>query len=114
MTQDQAQAQVSTTPDPCPGWRGNDRTLALVTTGLAGLAYLGWRAVGVHLTVKSGDGTFEVGLVSVLVTAAVVSVAGLALLRFLERRDPHGLQAWTAIACFVWVASMIGPLGATN
>jgi hypothetical protein len=114
QAQTQTQTQSSTTNDTCSSWRGNDRTLAVVTTGLAGLAYLGWRAGGVHLTVKSGDGTFEVGLVSVLVTAAVVSVAGLGLLRFLERRDAHGLQAWTAIACFVWVASMLGPLGATN
>ena len=63
---------------------------------------------------RAGDGTFEVGLVSVLVTAAVVSVAGLGLLRFLERRDARGLQAWTALACFVLVASLLGPLGATD
>jgi hypothetical protein len=108
------QTQNSTTPDTCSGRRGNDRTLALFTTGSAGLAYLAWRAGGVHLTVNSGQGTFEVGLISVLVTAAVVSVAGLGLLRFLERRDPRGLQAWTALACFVCVVSLLGPLGATN
>jgi hypothetical protein len=111
---DMTQTQNSTTPDTCSGRRGSDRTLALVTTGSAGLAYLAWRAGGVHLTVKSGEGAFQVGLVSVLVTAAVVSVAGLGLLRFLERRDARGLQAWTLLACFVWVASLLGPLGATD
>jgi hypothetical protein len=108
------QTQISTTPDTC-GHRAKNRTLALVTTGTAGLAYLAWRAGGVHLSVKSGQGTFEVGLVSVLVTAAVVSVAGLGLLSFLERRDPRrGLQAWTLLACIVWAGSLLGPLGATS
>ena len=109
------QTQLTTTPDTCSGHRAHNRTLALVTTGSAGLAYLAWRMGGVHLTVKSGGGTFEVGLLSVLVTAAVVSAAGLGLLCFLERRDPRrGLQAWTMLACFVWVLSLLGPLGATS
>ncbi len=108
------QTQHIATQDTCSGRRGDDRTLALLTTGIAGLAYLAWRAGGLHLTVKSGNGSYEVGLVSVLVTAAVVSVAGLGLLRFLERRDPRGLQAWTALACFVLVISSVGPLGATD
>jgi hypothetical protein len=114
MTQNQAQTQDIATPSTCSGRRGNDRVLAVTTTASAGLAYLAWRASGLHLSVKSGNGTFEVGLVSVLVTAAVVSVTGLWLLRFLERRDPRGLQAWTALACFVGVCSLLGPLGATS
>jgi hypothetical protein len=108
------QTQLTTTTDTCSGHRGNDRTLALVTTASAGLACLAWRAGGVHLTVTSGSGTFEVGLIGVLVTAAVVSVVGLGLLRLLERRGTHGVQAWTAIALFVLVASLLGPLGATT
>ena len=114
MTQNQAQTQVPTTTATCSGRRGNDLVLAVTTTASAGLAYLGWRVGGLHLSVRSGHGTFEVGLVSVLVTAAVVSVTGLWLLRFLERRDPRGLQAWTALACFVLVGSLLGPLGAAN
>jgi hypothetical protein len=111
---DMTQTQ-STIPDTCTSHRGNDRTLAVITTGAAGLAYLAWRAGGVDMTVKSGGGgTFEVGLVSVLVTTAVVSVAGLWLLGFLERRDPRGQQAWSALACFVLAVSLLGPLGATS
>jgi hypothetical protein len=108
------QTQLTTTTDTCSPARGRDRTLAVITTASAGLAYLAWRAGGVDLSVKSGDGTFTVGLISVLVTAAVVSVAGLGVLRFLERRDARGLQAWTAIALFVLVGSLLGPLGATT
>jgi hypothetical protein len=105
-----------TTPirDTCSVHRSGDRTQAVVTTGAAGLAYLAWRAGGVDLTVHSGHGTLQVGLVSVLVTAAVVSIAGLGLLRFLERRDRRGLQAWTALAGCVLAGSLLGPLGATD
>jgi hypothetical protein len=71
-------------------------------------------AGGLHLAVKSGQSTFEVGLISVLVTAAVVSVAGLGLLRFLERRDPRALRTWTLVACLVLAFSLMGPLGATT
>jgi hypothetical protein len=111
---DMTQTQISTTPDTCSSHRGNDRTLAVITTASTGLAYLAWRAGGLHLTVKSGQGTFEVGLVSVLVTAAVVSVAGLGLLRFLERRDASALRTWTLVACLVCAVSLVGPLGATT
>lgn len=105
------QTQLSTTPDTCAHHRGNDRTLAVITTASAGLAYLAWRAGGVHLTLKSGS---SVGLVSVLVTAAVAAVAGLALLRFLERRDGNALRTWTILACLIWSVSLLGPLGATD
>ena len=111
---DMTHSQTLPAPDTCSDRRGTDRSLALLTTGLAGVAYLAWRAGGVHPTVRSGQGTFGIGLVSVLVTAAVVSVAGLGLLRFLERRDAHGLRAWTLLACFVWIGSLLGPLGASN
>jgi hypothetical protein len=91
-----------------------DRRRALLTTGLAGLAYLLWRAGGVDPAVRSGNGSFHIGLVSVLVTAAVVSVAGLGLLRFLEKRQVNGLRTWTVIASLVWLFSFLGPLGAVD
>ena len=106
--------QISTPPDTCSDRHGDDRVLALVTTASAGLAYLAWRLGGVHLTVRSGAGTFEVGAVSVLVTTAVVSIAGLGLLRFLEGRDARALRTWTLVACLVLLVSLLGPLGATT
>jgi uncharacterized membrane-anchored protein len=108
---DMTQTQISTAPDTCSGHRGNDRTLAVTTTASAGLAYLAWHAGGLELTVRNGP---EVGLVSVLVTAAVVSIAGLGLLQFLERRDPRALRTWTLVACLVLLLSLLGPLGATT
>jgi hypothetical protein len=93
---------------------GADRSLVVLTMGLAGLTYLVWRAAGVAPAVRSAQDTFQVGLVSVLVTAAVVSVAGLGLLRFLETRDTNALRTWTLLATLVWLGSFLGPLGAAD
>jgi hypothetical protein len=108
------QTQIDTAAATCSSHRNSDRRLVAVTTGAAGLAYLAWRSDGLHLAVRSRHGTTEVGLISVLVTAAVVSTAGLALLRSLERRDPRGLGTWTLVACTVGAVSLVGPLGATT
>jgi uncharacterized membrane-anchored protein len=109
MTQTPITTAGNTTRHP-----GADRTLALLTTGLAGLTYLVWRAAGVVPTVRTGQGTSDVGLISVLVTAAVVSVAGLGLLRFIEKRDARAVRTWTLIAALVWLFSFLGPLGAAD
>ena len=103
-----------TTTRPARSRHGVDHTISVLATGLAGLTYLGWRALGSDLAVRSGQDTHQVGLVSVLVTAAVVSVAGLGLLRFLERRQPRALRTWTVIAGAVWLVSLLGPLGAAD
>ena len=49
-----------------------------------------------------------------LVTAAVVSVAGLGLLRFLERRQPTSPADVDVLAGAVWLGSLLGPLGAAD
>src|SRR6478609_423887 len=103
-----------TTSDPARSRHGVDHRICLLATGLAGLIYLVWRAMGCDLAVRSGHETHQVGLVSALVTAAVVSVAGLGLLRFLERRQPRALRTWTIVACAVWLVSLLGPLGAAD
>ena len=84
-----------TTTDRARTRHGVDHSICVLATGLAGLIWLVWRATGSDLAIRSGHETHQVGLVSVLVTAAVVSVAGLGLLRFLERRRPRGLRTWT-------------------
>jgi uncharacterized membrane-anchored protein len=108
------QTPTTTAPAACSGRRASDHTIALFTTALAGATYLAARVAGVDPAVRSGGGTQHVGLVSALVTAAVVSVAGLGLLRFLERRDARALRTWTLIACLVWLCSFLGPLGAVD
>ena len=103
-----------TTTEPTRSRHGADHTIAVLATALAGLTWLGWRALGSDLAVRSGQDTHQVGLVSALVTAVVVSVAGLGLLRFLERRQPRALRTWTVIAGAVWLVSLLGPLGAAD
>ena len=85
-----------------------------MTIGLAGVTYLVWGAAGVAPAVRNAQDTFRVGLVSVLVTATVVSAAGLGLLRYIERRHTHAVRTWTLIATLFWLGSFLGPLGAAD
>jgi hypothetical protein len=108
------QTPITTAPPTSTHRRSADHSLAALTTLLAGLTYLVLRSAGADLVVRSGQDTHQVGLVSVLVTAAVVSVAGLGLLRFIESRDAHPLRTWTLLASLVWLGSFLGPLGAAD
>jgi hypothetical protein len=82
----------------------------------AGAAAVGWvlatQVASVDLAVRARSGTQHVNVVSVVVTAVVVAMAGAGLLRFLERRTTHAVRTWTVIASVVWVLSLAGPLGA--
>jgi hypothetical protein len=92
-------------------WR-DDWPVAVVATGAAALVWVGATVAGVDVAVRSGSGTREVGLVSVIVTALVVAVAAAGLLRDLERRTPAARRVWTRIALAVWVVSFAAPAGA--
>ena len=92
-------------------WR-DDWPVAVVAAGAAALVWVGATVAGVDVAVRSGSGTREVGLVSVIVTALVVAVAAAGLLRVLERRTPAARRVWTGIALAVWVVSLAGPAGA--
>ncbi len=95
-------------------WR-DDWPVAVTAAGAAaGVWVLATQVAGADLAVRAGSGTQQVGLVSVVVTSLVVSVAGSALLRLLQRRTPRGTAIWTAIAASVWVVSFTGPLGARS
>ena len=66
--QEQAVRRVGT-------WR-DDWPVAVVAAGSAALVWAGARLAGVDVAVRSGSGSREIGLVSVVVTAVVVTVAG--------------------------------------
>ena len=72
------------------------------------------RVLGVELAVHSGSGTREVGLVSVLVTATVVTLAAGGLLRVLTRRTTRAGRLWTGVALAVLAVSLAGPAGAAT
>jgi hypothetical protein len=58
-----------------------------------------------------GGSTMHVTLLAVLVSSLVAGLAGLGLLRLLERRSPKGLRNWTGTAAVVLVLSLASPMG---
>lgn len=66
-----------------------------------------WRLLGVGLEVTAGTGTREVGLVAIVLTTTLVTVASYVLLWALRRRE---LRVWTGIAVTVLLLSCAGPL----
>jgi hypothetical protein len=94
-------------------WR-DDVTVAAVAAGAAALVWAGARVLGVDLAVHSGSGTRAIGLVSVIVTATVVTLAAGGLLRVLERRTAGAGRLWTVVALAVLAGSLAGPAGAVT
>jgi len=67
-------------------WR-DDWPVAVVAADAAAVVWvLATQVASVDLAVRSGSGTQQINVVSVVVTAVVVAMAGAGLLRFLERR----------------------------
>jgi Family of unknown function (DUF6069) len=95
-------------------WR-DDSPVAVVAAGAAAVVWVvATQVASVDLAVRAGSGTQHVNVVSVIVTALVVAMAGAGLLRFLERRTAQARTIWTAIAVAVWAVSLTGPLGARS
>jgi hypothetical protein len=65
----------------------------------------------VHLDVKSGSSTSNVGLIAVIAVAALAGAAGWGLLTLFERRMRHPLRAWIIVATVFYTLSLLGPLG---
>lgn len=87
--------------------------VAVTAAVAATVVWLLWTQVGdVELEVKSGAGTQQVGLVSVIVSSMVVTLVGGVLLRWWERRSEQGRRRWTILAVGVAVISMITPTSA--
>ncbi|MDN5996767.1 DUF6069 family protein [Acidipropionibacterium jensenii] len=91
--------------------------LAVIVTTII-CAMITWVMVapvaGVDLSVGTGGQTISVSAGSVALTAAATSIAGLLVLRLLERLSAHGLRIWLIVAIVVAVLSMLAPLGAVS
>ena len=105
---------VRSVPEQRVGTWRDDWPVAVVAAGAAALVWVAATSAGVQVEVGSGSGTRDVGLVSVIVTALVVAVAGAGLLRVLERRTSGARRLWTTVAVVVWVVSLLGPVGASS
>jgi hypothetical protein len=91
-----------------------DTGVAVVAAASAVVVWSAARVAGIDLVVRSGGGTSDVNVVSVIVTALVVAIAGAGLLRLFERRTTNGRRTWTSVAVSVWAVSLLGPLSATR
>lgn len=95
-------------------WR-DDWPLAVAAAVAAGVDWVAaTELAGVDLAVGSGSDVRQVGLVSVIVCAIVVTLAASGLLRFLEGRTAHARAVWIAVALVVGLVSLAGPLGASS
>lgn len=98
-----------------PGRWSDDWPVAVTAAGVAALVWcLVTQVASVDLAVREGSGVREVNLVSVVVTALVVALAGAGFLRVLQRRTRRGLAIWTVVAVVVLVLSLVGPAGAVS
>jgi hypothetical protein len=91
---------VQETPAATP--RRADAKVVLVATAVAVVVWVAAKAAGVDLEVRSGSGTTQVALGSVVVTPIVVGFVAAALLRLLEPRTKSGLRTWTVVAVVAW------------
>ncbi|WCO68818.1 DUF6069 family protein [Iamia majanohamensis] len=83
------------------------------------VAAVGWADLhvlgGVDLTIDSGPDARSVGLVEVVVAAALAGLAGWAALALLERRrgrGPRSLRLWVGLGLAAMALSLVGPLTA--
>ena len=70
------------------------------------------QAGGVELEVKSGAGSQQIGVGSVILSSLLIALAGGALLRWWEGRSERGTRRWTMLAVGIAVLSLITPTSA--
>jgi heme A synthase len=109
---------TTTTPVRTTGTRSTWRTRGLAAIGAPVAALVVWAVAdplaGVNLQVGSGAAAQHVGPVMVGVISLLVSLAALGLLAVLERVTRRPRTVWLAVALFVLVLSLTGPLGAAT
>lgn len=88
-------------------------TVAATAASAAAAVWLLWTQVGgVDLEVRSGAGTQQIGLGSVIVSSMVIAMVGGALLRWWQGRSERGTRRWTMLAVGIAVLSLITPTSA--
>jgi len=87
--------------------------VAAASAVVATVVWLLWtQAGGVDLEVKSGAGSQQIGIGSVIVSSLLIALAGGALLRWWEGRSERGTRWWTMLAVGIAVVSLITPTSA--
>ena len=94
------------------GWPRIAGTAAIAAVAATAVWLLWTQAGGVELVVKSGAGSQQIGVGSVIVSSLLIALAGGALLRWWEGRSERGTRRWTMLAVGIAVVSLITPTSA--
>jgi uncharacterized membrane protein len=94
------------------GWRRIGAVAAVAAAAATATGLLCARAGGVDLEVKSGTGSQQIGVASVIVSSLLIALAGGALLRWWEGRSERGARRWTMLAVGIAVISLVTPTSA--
>ncbi|SDK94681.1 hypothetical protein SAMN05428985_107136 [Nocardioides sp. YR527] len=94
------------------GWARIGGVAATAAVAATAVWLLWTQAGGVELEVKSGAGSQQIGVGSVIVSSLIIALAGGALLRWWEGRSERGTRRWTMLAVGIAVVSLITPTSA--
>jgi hypothetical protein len=94
------------------GWPRIAGTAAIAAVAATAVWLLWTAAGGVELEVKSGTGSQQIGIGSVIVSSLLIALAGGALLRWWQGRSERGTRRWTMLAVGIAVLSLITPTSA--
>ncbi|GGR50672.1 peptidoglycan/LPS O-acetylase OafA/YrhL [Nocardioides luteus] len=89
--------------------------VAAASAMAATAVWLLWDAVGgVEMAVRSGTGSQQIGIGSVIVSSLVIAMLGGALLRWWQSRSERATRRWTLLAVGIAVVSLITPTSALS
>jgi Family of unknown function (DUF6069) len=94
------------------GWARIGGVAATAAVAATAVWLLWTQAGGVELEVKSGAGSQQIGVGSVILSSLLIALAGGALLRWWEGRSERGTRRWTMLAVGIAVLSLITPTSA--
>ncbi|MBD8078726.1 hypothetical protein IF651_06610 [Cellulosimicrobium arenosum] len=88
--------------------------MPIVAAVVGVVAWLCGTAAGVDVVARTGTGTQDVGIVSVVVAALVVGYAGWGVRALLGLLPSGGERAWLVTCAVVLLVSLLGPLGGVD
>ena len=94
------------------GWARIGGVAATAAVAATAVWLLWTQAGGVELEVKSGAGSQQIGVGSVILSSLLIALAGGALLRWWGGRSERGTRRWTMLAVGIAVLSLITPTSA--
>lgn len=101
-------------PSRRSGYRRDLTVVAVATLTAVATWAFGTASGDGEIAVRAGSGVRTIGIGSVAAAAALSAALGAGLLRVMVARLRRGRSWWTFAACAALLASLLGPLGATE